>query len=228
MVKGFLKIAIPIIIIGLILGLAGSRYGHFMYVIGAILVSAVIYIIWYGINAMIKLPEFDKNMNNSGFTKRIIAYDLFSKLRQTALSTGFSGWKHWYTVGIWLNYQKQLIALRTEKDTWKEVILPFNKIKRVEIIEDGYTKTTFAGVGVGMFLVGSGSSKEVCKGLQIRIVTGDMRSGTETYSLKLYEPEYGSLNKLYKSDSIYKSIQECAASIEGELHNIVVHRQNIT
>jgi hypothetical protein len=155
--------------------------------------------------------DFDSRMENRGFTKRIVVYDNIS---------GFSkintfGAKHWWTVGIWINYQEQLIALRTDRNNWNAIIIPFDQIQNAEIIEDDYIETTAHSELIRV----RATSTEFCKGLKIRIVTGDIRTGTNAYYLNLYNPKWNA--KFKKSDMFYKYIQECAWSITDEICNII-------
>ena len=166
------------------------------------------------------LQDFESRMNNQGFTRRVVVYDFLPEFTKNEVENVF---EHWWTVGIWIDYQKQLIALRLDRDTWDELVIPFGKIKSVEINEDGHTVTTTGGVVVGGFIIGSGKSKEISKGLQIRIVSGDIRSGTEAYYLHLWDPKYGA--ELKKSDPNYKAIQECARSIVDEINNIIMYNK---
>ena len=166
------------------------------------------------------IQNFESRMNNRGFTKRIVVYDFLSDFTKEyhVKRNGF----HWWTVGIWIDYRKQLVALRPDKDTWYEVDIPFNKIQSVEIIEDGYLKTIGGAIGYGAIAIGSAKSKEISKELKVRIVTGDI-NGTQAYFLKLYDPEYGTKYgvRLNKSHEDYKSIEECARSIVDEIENII-------
>ena len=106
-----------------------------------------------------------------------------------------------------------------DRDTYTETDISFDKIQSVEVIEDGYSKTTGRIVGYGAIVVGSAKSKEFCQGLQIRIVTKNINTGTQAHFLKLYDPLPG--KKFNKSDISYKQIQECARSIVDEMENII-------
>jgi len=158
------------------------------------------------------LSDFESKMNNRGFTKRIIAYDFLPKsLRKDTAK--------WQSVGIWLNYQKQLMALRLDWKATDVIDIPFNKILSVEIIEDEYSRTTGGGVGYGGVVIGGATSKGRSKGLQVRIVTDDI-TGTQPYSLNFYENSIGSISKF---DPEYKAKQECARRIVDECNNIMRH-----
>jgi len=156
--------------------------------------------------------DFDNSLKERGFEKRIVVYDFFSESRKKDARLNM----HWWTVGIWLNYQEQQIALRTERLNWDEIVIPFDKIQKVTITEDGQTVTTGR---VGYFGGVRASSNEISKGLDVRIVSGDMSTGTNAYILKLYDPKYGAT--LQKSDPNYKSIQECANSIVDAIELIM-------
>jgi hypothetical protein len=168
-----------------------------------------------------KISAFEARMRNCGYTKHVVVYDFISGV--TKWKVDLSGDQYEWTVGIWLNYQKQLVALRPEKNTWKEIVVPFDKIRRVEVIENGYSKTNFSAVGYGAVTIGSATTKEFNRGLQIRIVVGDFSTGTQSYFLKLWDPIFG--HKFNKSDPHYKSIEECARSIVDEFKNIIQYSQ---
>ena len=185
--------------------------------------TAILYIFMFGKGSKSKSlsSNFENKMINRGFTKRIIVYDFFSNTVKSSVDKGIGGgYKHWWTVGIWLNYQKRLLALRTDRNTWDEIDIPFDKIQRVEIMEDGYTTTTGGGLGVGPVIIGGAKSNEIKKGLQIRIVTGDA-NGTKAYFLTLFNPKDAIIGKVNKSDPGYKAILECARSIVDECENIM-------
>jgi len=158
------------------------------------------------------LSDFESRMKERGFTKRIVVYD-FLKNKKVSYCT--------YTVGAWINYQKQLVTVRIDRDTWDEIDIPFDMIQKVEIIENGVTVTSGR---VGFFGGVNSQSKEVSKGLQVRIVVGDISSGTNAYILKLFDPLQTIWSSpMYKSDPIYRSIQECANSIVDEINNIILY-----
>jgi len=164
------------------------------------------------------LQNFESKMNSQGFAKRIVVYDFLSERAKKSVGKMFM---HWWTVGLWLDYPKQLIAFRLNRDTWEEITVPFNKIQSVEVLEDGYAITAGGAIGYGGFAVGGAKTNEISKGLQIRIVTGDIQTGTKAYFVNLYDPKYGA--KLNKADPNYRSIQECARSIADEINNIIRH-----
>ena len=159
------------------------------------------------------LQEFEYKMNSNGFTKRIVSYDFFP---EQAKPLGI----HWFTVGLWLNYPKQLIALRLNRDIWKEITVPFDKIQSVEILEDNCEITTGGAIGYAGLAVGSAETSKFSKGLQVRIVTRDIQTGTKAYFVNLIEQDGV---KWKKSNSDYRAIQECARSIADEINNIIHH-----
>lgn len=190
-------------------------------IIMSIIVGFLIYITMKARNEGQKgkesLQDFENKMNSRGFTKRIVVYDFLSEQGKKTEEM----FMHWWTVGLWLDYQKQLIAFRLKRDTWEDITVPFDKIQSVEALEDGYAITTGGGIGYGGFAVGGAKTNEISKGLQIRIVTGDIQTGTKAYFVNLYDPKYGA--KLNKSDPHYRAIQECARSIADEINNIIRH-----
>ena len=165
------------------------------------------------------LRNFESRMKKRGFTRRIVVYDFLSESAKSKEAL----FEHRWTVGIWLSYQNQLVALRLDRDSQDEIDIPFDKIQSVEIIGDGHAVTTGGAFVYGEFAVGRAKTKEINKGLQVRIVAGDIKSGTNAYYLNLYvyDPEYGS--KLNKSDVNYRAIHECARSIADEINNIMLH-----
>ena len=178
------------------------------------------------------LQSFENRINNWGFTKRIVAYDFIVEGTSTKetkeMVVSNYGLKNSFTVGIWLNYQKKLIALRLDRNARAEIEIPFNKIQKVEIIENGYSKTTGGAIAVGPIIVGSAKSKEISQGLQIRIVIGDLNSGTHTYFVKLIDPIFRLgffINKVNKSNPYYKDVMECANRIIDEVEYIMRHAE---
>jgi len=160
---------------------------------------------WGQIICIIKGNPFgDKKMKSDGFTKRIVVYDFQSWFER------ISSFRHWWTVGIWLNYEKQLVALRLDKDSCNRIDVPFNEIQSVEAFEDEREITK--AWGLGPFV--TAKSDEICKGLQVRINTD-----TRTYYLKLWEPLFGATIK--KTSNQYSKIQECAWSIVDEIKYII-------
>jgi hypothetical protein len=82
------------------------------------------------------LRNYEKYMEDEGFKSRIVMRD-FSTDGGIIFSTVF-----WWSPGIWINYQKQLVALREVNDVKlgadlfnpdysKIIIIPFNKIRAV-------------------------------------------------------------------------------------------------
>jgi hypothetical protein len=160
-----------------------------------------------------KLRVFESKMEEGGFTKRIVVFFFFSENDKRMNKTDNL---HQWAVGIWLNYQKQLVSLRLDGNSSNEIFIPFDKFQSVEIIEDGFTKSTenFFGTAV--------NSRGYSTGLQVRIVIGDINSGITPYILKLYDPTVGQgpggvPSRLDKSSSKYRSLVECAKSINDEI-----------
>lgn len=165
------------------------------------------------------VKDFENKMNSRGFTKRVVAYDFLTILPKSKADK--NDHQHLVTIGIWLNYQRKLVALRPDKDSWNEIEIPFDKIQSVEMTEDGYTVISGGAIGYGGFAGGSAKSKEISKGLQIRIVIGDINSGISVHIIKLYEPTFIT-QKIDKSTDYYKGLQECARSIVNELEFIIL------
>ena len=155
-------------------------------------------------------------MDDGGFTKRIIVYDFFSENNKKSVKE--INLHHW-AVGIWIDYQKQLVALRLDHICWDEIVLPFDKIQSVEIIVDGATVATEG-------LLGGIRTNDVCNAYQVRIVAGDISSGTKAYILKLWAPNRsGIYGGLYypNNQNCRAAIQECAKSIQDEINNIFLY-----
>jgi len=178
---------------------------------------------WFSTKGNTWLRDFENKMNDRGFTERKVVYDILPNDHEKSLANE----KSW-TVGIWINRPKQLMALRLDGDATEVIDIPFNKIQSAEIIEDGYTRTTGGGVGVPVGPVviagGGAKSKEFSKGLQVRIVTGGINTRVQAYTLKLYDPKNMLNRRLLKYDPWYKAIQECARSIVDECENIMRHQ----
>ena len=212
------RIIKPLFIVSFIPIMFAMLNGTINFFVFLPLLAVVAYMVYQSIlkgGGSSNLSEFEKKMKEGGYNKRIVVYDLLSELGKINASM----FKHWWTVGIWINYNNQHIALRTNKNTWEPIYIPFNKIQSVEMMKDGYTKISGGAVGYGGFAIGSAKSSVISKGLQIRIVTGDLYSGTQPYFLNLYDPEFGA--KLNESDNQYQTIQECARLITDEIINII-------
>ena len=219
MKKDMIQVMIVILVIGcvlvFILPAELHKYAAFV-VFGA-------FGLWYFFRNKVgsdKNTQFQNKMEELGYNKRKVVYDFLSPSVQQDVNK--LGLKYWWTVGIWLNYNEKKMILRTAKEVWTAIAIPFSKILSVEMIEDGYTVTSGVAIGYGGIAVGSATSTAYVKGLKVRIVRGDINTGTEAFFLNLYDPEWGA--KFKKSDSRYKSIQECARSIADEIINIINHK----
>ena len=188
-----------------------------MYALIVVLGAIVVWYFFRNTAGSDKNTQFQNKMDELGYTKRKVVYDFLSPSVQEEVNR--YGLKYWWTVGIWLNYNEKKMIIRTEKENWTAKVIPFSKIQSVEMIEDGYTVTSGAAIGYGLIAVGSATSTSYVKGLKVRIVKGDINTGTEAFFINLYDPEWGA--KFNKSDSRYKSIQECARSIADEIINII-------
>jgi len=156
------------------------------------------------------LKDFESRMASAGYTRRVVVYDFFSESDKATYS------KYWYTIGMWINPKDKLIALRLERNSWNEVVIPFDKLKKVEIIEDG---GVVSSGHIGYFGGTSSTSKEISKGLQVRVSTvGDIEAGAKSYTIKLFDPQGVQVTK---SSPFYKAIQECARSINDDIENIL-------
>jgi hypothetical protein len=175
------------------------------------------------------LQNFESRINNWGFTKCIVVYDFIqngaSAKKIKNLVAQNDGLRNSFTVGLWLNYQKRIIALRLDRDAQKEIEISFDKIQSFEIIENGYTKFSGGAVGYGGIAIGGGKSKDISTGLQVRIVSGGINTGTQAYFVKLMDPivrmGFNVGSRCDKSNPYYQDIQECARSIADELENIL-------
>jgi len=149
--------------------------------------------------------DFENRMNICGFTKRIIVYDFSDDLKNLV-----NNYHPLWTIGIWLNHQKQFIALRPDKDNYNGIIIPIDEIQNIRVLEDGIIKTV-----PGFF---DDKIKEKVNVIQLRIATGKVNTGIETYFLKLYNSEnsIGGVS-LNKASNLYKSIEECIRTINDEI-----------
>ena len=218
------QIVIVITVIGCVLmfilpNAMGVDSGFLLYALIIVLGAVAVWYIFRNIAGSNKNKQFQDKMDELGFTKRKVVYDFLSPSMQNEVKS--IGTEFWWTVGIWLNYNEKKMILRAEKENWTAKVIPFSKIQGVEMIEDGYTVISGAAVGFGGIAVGSATSTAYSKGLKVRIVKGDINTGTEAYFLNLYDPEWGA--RFNKSDPRYKSIQECARSITDEIINIINH-----
>ena len=224
MKKDFRQLMIVMCVIGSVLILILHAVDMEMLKYAIYVVPSVV-LLWYFLRNKgggDKNKQFQNKMDEHGYTKRKVVYDFLSPKMQNEVNNLLGGTQYWWTVGIWLNYHEKKMILRTEREIWEPIVIPFSKIQSVEMIEDGYTVTSGAAIGYGGIAVGSATSTSYVKGLKVRIVKGDINTGTEAYFINLYDPEWGA--KFNKSDQRYKSIQECARSITDEIINIINHQ----
>ena len=167
-----------------------------------------------GRRARQNLHDFESRLNNSGFTRRIVSYDFLTRqqLNRQATETSIL----FNLVGIWINDQEQLIALRLDSKNWNEIVIPFDKVRGAEIFEiDKYTKSSgYVGILGGVNV----TSTEFSGGLQVRIVADDISRGTQDYILKIYD----SIISLDTSHPNYITMMECAQAIKDEINNIIL------
>jgi len=159
-----------------------------------------------------KLQDFENKMKDQGFTKRVVAYDFLPQYNKNLATNEFN----WWSVGIWINFEKQLIALRLEKDNWQEVYIPFDKIQSLEI-DEGIFEKVRVQEGIFQWHV---TANEKSTRFYVRIVTGDIQRGTEAYILKFYDAKLFSFRT---SDAPYQAMRKCAQSIYDEINNIFLY-----
>jgi len=167
-------------------------------------------------NAMTRkfLQDLENRMNICGFTERVVVYDILSDedKKKYAYSLSDIGW---CTVGIWLNRQERLVALRINYNNWNEIIVPYDKIQSVESTVYGYSKTGGLGVDLGGIAVFGAKTRERMQGLRIRIVTGNINTGSKAYNMIIYD-KYPTIY-LDGTEDLYDSFIECGKTIEDEL-----------
>ena len=162
------------------------------------------------------LRDFENRMYIRGFTRRIVVYDFFSELSKKIVNKNS---KPRWTVGIWINYEKQLIALRTGKDAWTEIDISFDKIQCVEIIKNGCAITNDGAV-----ISDNDQSNGDSKGLKVKIVAEDISSGAKVYFLNLELTSGAKFSKFHLDHNV---IQKYVQSIANEINNIIRHTSMI-
>ena len=110
------------------------------------------------------------------------------------------------TMGMWINYKEQLLAFRLNKETFNEVIVPIEDIRDIEILEDNNTKTTVSWSGY------SATSTEIVSDIKLRIVVGNVNTGTRALFLVFWEGK-----RATKSHPDYKAVAETIRSIFDEV-----------
>ena len=216
-------------------------------VLPIICISAIVLIIAYFIirakGNKGGLQYFENKMRSQGFTKRIITYDFFhGGYRAFAAPNSF--------VGVWFNYPKKLaafrilkgsgykiwqivvaiclfpfglLALMVKNNRWYGHVVPFHSIQSAEIIGSEYSVFRGHGIEIGPISTLRGKVKTIPQELQVRISTGDMQKGFQTYILMLHKRGYGTW---YDMDSVeYRCIKDCAQSIVDEIANIIRHTE---
>ena len=154
--------------------------------------------------------DFENRMVVCGFTKRVVAYDYLNNRDKKTYEA-----ETWSTVGIWINFQKRLVALRLEKDNWDEIVVPIEIILKVDPLIDSYTKTT---ISPGFF-VDHVNSNERITGMKIKIVTGSLNSGTQDYLLNFYEGPYFISSSSVQANAIARCMQKIMDELEFMMMN---------
>ena len=150
--------------------------------------------------------DFENRMNICGFAKRLIVHDFLYEFEKSYITEYHPLW----TIGIWFNFPKGLMALRLDYNNYSEVIIPIEKLQSIEYVVDGVKITT-----PGYFV---DREKTKASEATLRIVIGDINTGTKAYSLKLYDSKNSvGGTHLDTSSNLYKSIRECAKSIRDEI-----------
>ena len=161
--------------------------------------------------------DIEQRMNKLGFSRRITVYDFFSDYEKKSVNT--LGCQYRWKVGIWLNYQKKLIALWADRDACKEIVIPFDKILGIEMIEDGSILIAGGIVVIEPVETVNDTAKEINKGLQVKIIAGEA-GGTNRhakgYILHLSDPVNDA-----KFNMFNKCIKECAWSIVKEIITVM-------
>jgi len=168
-----------------------------------------------------KMQEIRNKLYNYGFNddreNRKIVLNLTSRMVDIENEL-------FWSVGIWTNYEKKMIAMRLSKNDFDLVVLPFNIIQDVEIYEDIDTKMRGSGVGVGVGAIGIGfgdaTATGVLRRLQIRVVAKNVPYGTKAYTMILYDSTFPP-----GRSSNHDAIRECANSIVDEIRYIIRHYQ---
>ena len=164
--------------------------------------------------------EFENRMIVCGFNKRVVVYDFlnakeksFYEKKKPSHDVG------WSLVGIWINYQKRLVALRLDKENYNEIILPMDIIRSVESLVDGNVITT-----VGWW---TARTNEIIKEIRIRIVVRDVNSGTQAYMLKIYEgfPYFANPSLPVNNSNYiyYNNMAECVRTLLDEFDLMMNH-----
>jgi len=156
--------------------------------------------------------DFDNRMNICGFKKRIIVWDFLTDDAKYWLLDTYDE-KNSSKVGLWLNYQKKLVAFRLNGESWNEMIVPIDIIKSIEVVEDGFKKTTGTAMG-DWFVVSNYKTKDFATEVKLRIVMTDINTGPQSFFLILFPKISG--GRIIKTSDRYKGIVECTRSIYDE------------
>jgi len=173
---------------------------------------------FFGKDEREKLRVFESKMKEGGFSKRFVGFDFFSDYDKRMNKTDNL---HQWAVGIWINRDKKMVALRLDGSSSNEIVIPFKEFQDVEILDDdGFVKSTVNFLGT------AANSRGYSTGLQVRIVTGEISRGITTYILVLFDPAVGQSptgvpSKLDKSGTMYRSLLGCAKAIKDEIEFIM-------
>lgn len=172
-----------------------------------------------GIKEYTKLQNFERTLSEHGcFEKRLTPYDFLPERAQGNLKLGKSGGFAMQperlpqmAVGIWFNYMDKFILLRTNSKNFDAIIIPFKEIRKIEILAN--EKTVGRETLIGNFRV-----EQRLKGLYLRIVTGEINRGTQSYELELLPNviNYWSVKHPHTQGAL-----TCAVRIVDEIDNIM-------
>jgi len=165
-------------------------------------------------NDDILVQEFEKRMIERGFIKKIIVYESFTEQQQKNIDNVTQ--KYLWHVGIWLNYEKQIVSIRTEGNNWNTIEIPFEKILDVRDDVSGYTKTVIRE-GVFQWHV---NSQGYCTDFYLQILTADANKGVQPYYVKLYDPSISLFGRIRENSSEFQALQACANRIIAEMNYV--------
>ena len=157
------------------------------------------------------VKDFENRMIICGFIKRVVVNDFLPN----SLKSPYG----WTIVGVWFNYENRLVALRSDRNNWNEIIIPFEEIQTVTPYVEGVEQAIRGGVYKIIYV------------RQIRIVTRNVNTGTRSYTLNIYNrypyKRIGSGQQGAFSSSadrrmfgLYNAIEDCVRTIMDEFRGI--------
>ena len=180
------------------------------------------------------LLDFQNDLEQRGFTKQITLWDLVPPIGPRSQAAYLNGGDYAqivrHLVGIWINYQDELVMFRTNGNVLDEgKVVPFDQITEARVKVDAYEETNAQGKANTSFgsnrTSGRTSAKtvtqEIVKSAEVTVVTKSAK-GVQNYRIFIsnfdasMNPMIGALAKAHdsKNDKAVPFVQNIADEID--------------